>query len=807
MQPLMQDVRFALRTLGRSRGYTVVAVLCLALGIGVNTAVFSLVNAILLRPFPFEAPERVVSIHASDPRRAIDEYPLSAADYLDWTAGTTTLTATAALDETVFALSSAGGEPERVHGLGVTPNLFRLLGLAPALGRDFTLEEGRPGGAPVVLLSHALWQRRYGGDPGVVGQTVDLDGRPHTVVGVMAEGMRFPETALLWVARQPDRTEPRSQRYLWVMGRLAPGATVEQAQAELDAVARRLGERFPQTNAGWRARVLTFQDYMVDGPLRPLLVLMLGAVGCVLLIACANVANLLLARATARRRELVVRAALGAGRARLVRQLLTESVLVALAGGGLGILVAVWWNDAMLAWIPEELPYWLRVDVDARVLLYTLGISVLTGLVFGALPAIRASRPDLHHVLKDGARGSAGGGAGQRLRDVLVGGQIALSVVLLVAAALMTRSFLNVRRADPGFDAAPLLTARAYMAGQRYDSVAVRAAFLARAVDELGALPGVQAVAATTAIPTDDGGPSTPLVLDGRPVAPGEELIVTTYGSTPGLFDALGVALLAGRPFTSEEAADPAARVVILGRTLAEQLWPGGEAIGRRVRLPLVDSVASFTVVGVAPEIVYEEFGEVTAQSRRQVHLPYARTPYRFMALLVRGPADPRLLAAGVRQTMRTLDPTLPTFDVRTMAEVRHVTSWSWRLFGQVFGTFGVLALFLAAIGVYGVMAYAVSQRVHEIGIRMALGADAGSVRRLVLGRGVVVTLVGTVVGIGGALLAARAMTALLFGVGAADPLSFVVVPLVLAAVALLACWLPARRATLIDPLVALRSE
>ena len=476
-------------------------------------------------------------------------------------------------------------------------------------------------------------------------------------------------------------------------------------------------------------------------------------------------------------------------------------------GGIFGLLVAVWWNDAMIATIPEELPYWMRVDVDARVLLFTVALSILTGLVFGALPALRASRAELQAVLKEGGRGASGGPGGVRLRGLLVGGQLALSMVLLVGAALMLRSFLAVARADAGFDIDHMLTARAYVTGTRYDDVELRKAYFTTAVSRLRALPGVAAVAATSAVPTDDGGPAVPVVLEGQAVQPGEELMASLFVSGPELFDALGTPLRAGRAFTAQEAADSAAAVVIVGQRLAEQLWPGAEAVGRRVRLPAVDSTALFTVVGVARDLVYEEFGERTPQSFRQLYLPYGRRPSRYMAFLVRTHGDPAALAAPLRQTLRGLDPTLPTWDVHTMAERRELTSWQYGLFGRIFTSFGVLALVLAAVGLYGVMAYSVAQRVHELGVRLALGADPGSVQRLVVREGLRVAMGGTVVGLVAAVAATRAMRGLLFGVAPGDPLSFLLVAPILLLVALLACWIPARRVARIDPLLALRSE
>jgi len=806
MDTLLQDVRYALRTLGRSRMFAASAVLCLALGIGVNTAVFSLVNAILLRPYGFADQDRVVSLLSANPRQGVREMDVSAVDFWQWREESRTLDAVAALVGGNFALAGDEADAERVEGMYVTPNVFTLLGVPPTAGRQLAESDGRRGGAPLVVLSHGLWERRYGADPRVVGDAVLLNGVPHTVVGVMPRGFGFPETAQLWVPFEPSREARRSNRNLWVIGRLAAGSELADVQSELATLALRAAEADPEA-IGWTAQVMSFRDQMVDGPLRMLLALMSAAVGFVLLIACANVANLLLARASARQRELAVRAALGGTRGRLVRQMLTESVIVAVAGGALGVFIAVWWLDAMLAAIPEQLPYWLVVELDGRVLAFTALVSVLTGVLFGALPALRASRPDLQSTLKAGGRWEIAGGG--RLRGALVAGEIALAIMLLTAATLMTRAFLTVERADAGFDTRGLLTMRTSLVGPRYDSVAARAAYLDDAVRRLAALPGVRGAVATTAIPTDDGGPLSRLDVEGRPAAArGDELLVSYFGSTPGLFEVLERPMVEGRGFTAQEASatGDAPSVAIVGAALARRLWPDGDAVGRRVRLAALGDSAWFTVVGVAPDLLYEEVGEETAQSRLQVHLPYHRLGWRNMALLVRG-ADAGALAPSVRRVVRAADPTLPTYDVRTMAEVRRFTMWPHRVFSTTFASFAAIALLLAAVGVYGVMSYHVSQRVRAIGVRLALGASPRQVLGDVMRHGATLAGVGSALGILGALGVGRAMSGVLYGVGGADPIALVGVPLVLGAVALLACYLPARRATRIDPLTALRSE
>ena len=806
MSTLLQDLRYALRILRRSPGFTVVAVLCLGLGVGVNTAMFSIVNTFLLRPLPLQDPDRILMLYGEQPKQGIDESGMSVVDLQDIRAHAPSLQDVAGITQGGFNLAG-GDEPVRLQGARVTHNLFPLIGVQPMLGRNFLPEEDAPGGERVVILGHDLWERQFGADPEVLGRAVTIGGKPATVVGVMPPRFKFPETEELWVPMRPDLSEPRSERWIWTVARLRPDATLDQARAEVADVARRIAAESPTTNAGWTFGAKRWKDEFVEGDLPLMLGLMLGAVGFVLLIACANVANLLLARATARQREIAIRLAIGAGRGRVIRQLLTESVLVALAGGVLGTLIAVWWIDWTVARIPEELAYWITFDVDQRVLLYTFALSVATGLVFGILPALRASRPDLTRSLKEGARGAAGGLRRNRLRSALVTGEIALSLVLLVGAALMIRSFLAAVNADLGFDTGRMLTMRTSLTGERYDRVATRAAFFEQMQKRIEALPGARVAALTTALPADEGGVSTVIVAEGQPRAPGEETSARYIGITPGYWEMLGRPLLAGRDFTPQEAADSNSTVVILNRDLAEQLWPGQDALGKRVQIAAGERTPWLTVVGIAPTLHYEGIGNASAQARRQVHVPYARAGWRLMTLMVRTEGPPGNLAPAVRTALRSMDATLPVFSVRSMDEYRAYTTWDRRLFGEAFGSFGMFALLLAAVGVYGVMAYAVSQRAHEIGIRMALGAQSADVLRLVVGEGAVMVAAGVGVGLLGALGVSRVMRSVLYGVSPNDPIAFLGIPVLLGGVALLASYLPARRAMRADPMVALRAE
>ncbi len=807
MDTLLLDLRYALRSLRRSRGFAAAATLCLALGIGVNTATFSIVNTVLLRPPPFADGDRVVRLYSQAPRQEWEQDAFSTGELAEIRARSRTLAGVAGAGQRGFNLAG-GGEAVRLQGSPVTHDLFPLLGVRPALGRGFLPEEDRPGGEPVVILGHEVWRSQFGGRADVVGSKAVVNGIPTTVVGVMPRGFRFPVKSDLWVPARPDPADALDARWSWMVAvaRLRPGATTEQAGADLARVARELAAEHPATHAGWRFGARAYGSAYVRGERGTMLALMLGAVGFVLLIACANVANMLLARGAARRREIAVRAALGAARRRIVRQLLTESVLIALSGGAAGVLVGTWWLDWLVSTLGVEVPYWMTFELDGRVLAYTAALSVATGLLFGVLPALRASRPDLTGALGDGAAGATGGPRRNRLRGTLVAGEIALALVLLAGSALSIRSFLAAARTDPGVDAGRILTARTSLTGERYDAVAARAAFFRQLEGRIGALPGVRGAALTTALPAGDEGAGTTVAAEGA-ADPDDEIGARWIAVTPGYWEAMGRPLLAGRNFTEREAADSAARVAIVSAELAERLWPGRDPLGRRIRVEVEGATPWLTVVGVAPTLGYAKPGEDGERERRQVHLPYARAGWRLMTLAVRSAGDPAALAAPVRREVRALDPSLPLFTVHTMSDYRASTLWLERAAGQAFASLALLALLLAALGVYGVTAYAVGQRTREIGIRMALGARAPDVVGMVVREGALLAAAGIGVGLLGAWGVSRLMRSTLYGVGPGDPVAFVAAPLLLAAVAVAASWLPARRAARVDPMTALRSE
>jgi predicted permease len=817
IEVLLSDLRLAARGLVKRPGFALAALATLALGIGASSAVFSIVNALLLRPLPLgEAGERVVTLHSTHPTQAEDweDSNLSYLDLHDVRATSRYLEDAGGYISAGRTLE-AGGEAERVRAGAVTPNLFELLGIRPVLGRGFREDDAADFGfEPVVLLGYRVFERRFGADPSVVGRQVQLNGRALTVIGVMPPGMRFPERDELWTAYRPssapDRAPTRSQRFVAAFGRLRPGATILQLQAELDPLAARLAEQHPDSNRGWGMRAMSFRDSAVDRGTRTVAATLLLAVGAVLLIGCANLANLVLARGVARQRELAVRAALGASRGRLLRQTLAEVALVGAVGAAAGLLLGGYLLDLAVASWPEGLPYWVRLDLDWRGLLFTAAASVVAVAFAGLLPAWRSSRPDLVTDLRDGGRGSAGPGHG-RLQSALVVGQVALSLALVAGASLMIRSFLKLQAAPSGMAEERLLTLRFYVAGDQYD-VSERRAELVRSIEErLRELPGVEAAAVTTSIPTDDGGAPVRLVVERQPVAPGEEPAAIRIVASPALFETLGAPILEGRSFTPEEHRSPASEAVIVNRALARRFWPEG-AVGQR--LALVDGggrregpVSWLRVVGVVPDLQYEEFGEETAASRLNVFRPYASVPSRSLALMVRTRTTPRAQADAVRLALRGADPGIASWDVRTMDEVRAFTTWEQRFFGHLMGGFAAQALLLACVGVYGVLAHAVSSRTREIGVRLALGASPLDVVGLVVRRGAALGLAGIGAGLLLALGIGRALRGVLFGVEPFDPRALALTAAALLVVVLAASLLPARRAAAVDPLASLRAE
>jgi putative ABC transport system permease protein len=808
MHNLITDIRYGFRSLLKRPGATAVALVTLALGIGVNTAIFSAVDSILLRPLPFKDPERIVSVWEQTPSLGIQQNQAAPANFFDLRNQNQSFEALGAYGPLDINLTGAG-DPERLDGQLVTANVFSILGVAPALGRTFLANEDQPGQEHVVVLSDALWQRRFNRDPSIINRNIALNGETFTVVGVMPRGFFFPlrETEL-WVpwAMEPDQASGRGDHYLTLVGRLKTGVSIERANADLAAIGQRLAGEYPRTNEGlgFIARSL-HKDYV--GDLRLPMLILFGAVGLVLLIACANVANLLLAQATTRRKEIAIRIALGARRWTIVRQMLVESLLLASGGGLLGVLGAFWGVEALTKFLPESLSKLQGVSIDARVLLFTLGVSVLTAIVFGGVPALLTSRTTPGATLSDVARDMAGGTSGRNVRRLLVVSEVALAVVLLVSAGLLIRSFQLLRQVEPGFNPENALTMRMVLPFPKYAKKETRSAFYDEVLRQVKETRGVEAAGMITFMPLSFSGMNFSFSVEGRAAPSDMNLPFALFRVvSPDYFRAMGIPLLRGRYFEAQDSPDTTP-VTLINRRLAEQYWPGEDAIGKRIKVGPADSPnAWLTVVGVVGDVRQTGLHE----QKSDFYVPYMQERRSFMAprdLVVRTKADPAVIAAAVRKAVWSVDKDQPVSNVRTVNDVFSAAISQERFQALMLGLSAALALVLACVGLYGVISYSVVQRTHEIGVRMALGAQPVDVLSLVIRQGMSLTFVGLVVGIVAGTFVTRVLTDMLFGVTPRDPLTFAGVPVLLLVVAFLACYIPARRATRIDPLIALRYE
>jgi putative ABC transport system permease protein len=805
MEALWQDLRFGVRSLLRNPLPTGLALLILTLGIGANTAIFSVISGVLLEPLPYPQPERLILAIDSAPRHGFPRFASAPLNFRDWREQNRSFATLDAYDTYHFNLTGAE-RPVAVHGGLVTGDFFRTLGVAPIRGRFFRAEDDRPGAEPVAVISYDLWHSAFGGDPGLVGRRIRIDSRDRTVVGIAPRGLAFPGGAALWVPLALDYAkESRGGHYLVVLGRLRPGVSLPQAQADMSAIAARLERLYPATNTAWGITLEPLRDRMV-ADIKPALILLERAVWVVLLIACANVANLLLARMSSRGRELAVRAALGAGRRRLVRQVVAESVVLFAAGGALGLAFAWFATRALLAVAPDAIPRAEAVGLDGRVLLYTLAVSLVAGVVVGLAPALSAVGGRVHASLKESGRAVAGGQRSRLLRGGLVTGEVALALALLIAAGLLLRSFARLQAVRPGFDPGGVMTAVLTLPDVKYADDARRAQFFDQLLLRVRALPGVEHAATVYPLPLSGQGFVLQFRVAGRPEpAPTEVPRADVVAISSDYFHAMNIPLYSGRAFTDQDriGSQP---VLIVNRTMARKLWPGENPLGQRVTFDNPGDLRAkwLTVVGVVGDV---RAAALRKEPESQAYWPQLQRPIPEVSLVLRTSRPPSRLVPLVRQAVRSLDRDLPLDRVQTLDAVVAASLSQNRVKTLLIGIFGTLALLLAAVGIYGLVSYTVAQRTHEIGIRVALGAGRGEVMGMVIAQGMGLVAAGLAVGLALAWAATRLMTDQLYAVSATDPLTFAGVPLLLAVVALAANWLPAHRATQIDPLEALRVE
>jgi putative ABC transport system permease protein len=798
LETFLQDLRYGIRMLFKYPGFTLATVLTLALGIGANTAIFSVINGVLLRPLPYPQPERLVTLRSQESLPDLDDIKAQSQSF-------------EALGGAVMQPQDFTGEsdPVQVQAALVNADLFKALGAEPAIGRIISTEEDRDGGERVVVLSHKFWQQHFGGNRNAIGGQIPLSGNNYTVIGVMPAGFAMPlETPDVWVALRvanPVAAKVRGVHFLRTYLRLKPGVNVAQAQAEMDGINGWLAKTYPDENKE-RNRRLTPLHERVTGEARPALLILFGAVGLVLLVACANFSSLLLARSAARQQELAIRSALGAVRTRLVRQVLTESVLLAILGGAGGLVLAMWGVDLLMALKPADLPLVATVGIDGRVLAFTFGVSILTGIVFGLVPALSASRLNLNEVLKEGGRSATGGMTRHRFRSLLVVSEIALALMLLIGAGLLIKGFWRLRSVDPGFSTENLLTMRIELPESRYKEIPRQTQFRQNLLDRLNALPGVQA-AMVSELPLSGEQLTHNFIIDGRPPLPvGEEPELNVRSVGGDYFHTMNIPIIQGRDLTSQDRAETP-KVGVVNKSFVQQYFPGESPLGKRIRWARGETPEWMTIVGVVGDV--KHFG-LNQPEEPAVYYSYFQSdqPWkRWMYLVVHSKADPSTLANLVKSEIRGEDKLLPVTKVKLMTEVLSSSIASQRFNLTLMSIFAITALFLAAVGIYGVIAFSVTQRSHEIGIRIALGAQTADVLKVVLGQGLKLALIGVSLGLAGAFAITRLMASLLFGVSATDPATFMVIAALLTGVALLASYIPARRATRVDPMVALRYE
>jgi len=813
MQTFWQDLRYGLRMLVKHPGFTAITVLTLALGIGANTAIFSVINGVLLKPLPYREPEQLVRLFESSQRQP--RFPMSPANFQDYREQNSTLAALAIYTREDLELEM-NDKPERMAAMHVSAGFFELLGFQPLMGREFNRDEELLDNSRVVILSYGLWQRRFNADPQIVGKAIPLSGQPYTVIGVMPAGVQHVggdyrslphgESVDVWwpMAMKPESwLKVRSSHYVNAIGRLKPGVTRAEADADFQVLAERLAQQYPNSNKDWRIAIKPLHEEIV-GQTRTTLWVLLAAVIFVLLIACVNVANLTLVRATVREREMALRAALGAGRGRIVRQLLTESLLLASLGGAVGLLLARLALDALLALAPTELPRLQSISIDGRILAFTLGVSLLTGVFFGLAPALQSLKLNLNELLKDGGRGASIGVGRRRLRNTLVIAEVALAMVLLIGAGLLLRSFVKLQQKAPGFEPSGVLTVSLTLPEARYPKQEQVADFYQRLIERVTTLPGVRAAGFSSDLPWTGYDENSSFLIEGKTPPPDQEPSARYHFISADYFRAIGVPLLAGRFFNAGDVYH-APKVILINQSTAQRYWPDEDAVGKRLTFRYNPKDEDwFTVVGIVGDV--KDF-PYSATAEPAFYWDVTQFPYTQMTLAVRTDGDPLGLVPGVRDEVRALDKDLALADIQKLDTIAATAVAGRRFTLLLTALFAVTALALAAIGIYGVMSYLVSQRTHEIGVRMALGASRRDILALVVGQGIALTLAGVALGLGAAFGLTRVMASLLYEVSATDALTFIAISLALAGVALGACFVPARRATKVDPMVALRYE
>ena len=804
---LLEDVRYACRTLAKNPGFTIVAVTALSLGIGVNATVFTLANGVLFKSMPFDRNDRVLYLSTQNAARGNRRAGVSYPDFRDWKSQTKSFEELAAYTGDGVNYSDKTGLPELYNAARMTANSFHAIGQRPIMGRDFAPEDEKPGAVPVAILSYGLWERRYGKDPSIVGKSVRLDDVSTTIIGVMPLGFMFPGTADLWTPYVPGpNSEKRESRPLTAFGRMKDGVTLKSAKAEMEGITRRLQSAYPITNQGISAVVQTFGEQFNGSQINLIFSAMLGAVGFVLLIACANVANLLLGRAVGRIREISIRTALGASRWRVIRQLLVESVMLSAAAGAIGWLIAIWGVrtfDAVV--IPLGKPAYIDFSMDYHVFLYLVAVAIGTGVLFGLAPALRLSRLDVNTALKDGGRGSSGGGRGKYLSGLLVVGEMALAVVLLVGAGLMIRSFMAAYSTTTGVNVNNMLTMRLQLAQAKYPKDEDLIAFHERLGKQLSALPGVETVSIASNLPTG-GSMTLPFEIEGAP--PADEKRRQTLGAIvigPGYFRAVDVRALRGRFFTESDGVS-GPQVIIVNQEFTEKMFPNDDPIGKRLRLFQGSTPQAWlTIVGIVPDILQNSN---TNQRDPLIYIPYRERPQRDMGIIARTKVPPATLGTAFRKAVQGIDEDLPIYRLLTMEDRLAQNFWPWRVFGTLFAIFAGIALTLASVGLYAVIAHSVSQRTQEIGVRMALGASSREIHGLVFSQGMLQLAIGLSIGLAGAFGVTRILRSVLVSsVSPTDPATFATATFVLALAAVLGCLIPARRAMSVDPVVALRHE